>query len=805
MPAPAPIANSKPEIPNAEHLFTPARFALLLGVLILAAWPDVLFGSGSFVLRDFSVFGYPIAHYHRECFWRGELPLWNPLNNCGIPFLAQWNTMTLYPGSLCYLLLPLPWSLGIFMLLHLWLGGLGAYALARRWTNLNFAAALAGVAYAFHGLMQQSLMWPNNIAAFALFPWVLLTVESGIREGGRKLVVAALVGALQMLTGAPEVILFTWIIAGLLVFSFQFSIFSRASKAALATESSPLKTEHWILNTEHCSRFVGIAALATLLAAAQLLPFLDLLQHSQRDAGFGGSAWSLSTWGAAYLVAPTFQSSLSAPGLPFQSGQKWTASFYAGLPILALALVALRRGSPPRVWLLASVVVLGLASAMGENGWLYPALKQLMPLGAMRFPAKFVIPLTLVLPLLAALALRDLLAVPGQSPPADTAARRRLGVSVIVLLAISVALTVHGSTHPLPGVGAASQRLLLVGSAISAIALLLAVGAVLGLARAGTPARALLFGFGLLAVIAVDLKTHLPQLTPRVPPAIFHGNHPLVQPPDAPRLGGPRASITAQSLIELNRTLLPSLTDTLLLQRVSLCANLNLLDGIAKTDGFFSLQPRAQYEVEPHLLFGGATNSLPAPFADFLGVAHVTSPTNIFQWHHRPTALPLITAGQRPVFAAAGATLPALSSTNWNPAATVFFHPWDQTKLPTTKATTARIVSTHWTTHRIECEVETPAPTVVVLAQTFYHPWQATVNGHPTEILRANHAYQAVSVPAGRSTVRLAYVDRRFQLGVALSAIGLLVCGVLWWRVRPPPVGDDVRSLTLSPPEVGDS
>ncbi|MFA6544741.1 MAG: hypothetical protein WCS99_09970, partial [Limisphaerales bacterium] len=73
--------------------------------------------------------------------------------------------MTLYPGSLCYLLLPLPWSLGLFMLLHLWLGGLGAYAVARRWTGMNFAAAVAGVAYAFHGLMQQSLMWPNNIAA----------------------------------------------------------------------------------------------------------------------------------------------------------------------------------------------------------------------------------------------------------------------------------------------------------------------------------------------------------------------------------------------------------------------------------------------------------------------------------------------------------------------------------------------------------------------------------------------------------------------------------------------------------------
>ena len=103
----------------------------------------------------------------------------------------------------------------------------------------------------------------------------------------------------------------------------------------------------------------------------------------------------------------------------------------------------------------------------------------------------------------------------------------------------------------------------------------------------------------------------------------------------------------------------------------------------------------------------------------------------------------------------------------------------------TTNATTAKIVSTHWTARRTECEVDATAPTVVVIAQTFYHPWTATVNGQPTEILRANHAYQAVPVPAGRSTVRLEYVDRRFQLGVAFSALGLVACCVLWGRAEP--------------------
>jgi len=108
---------------NPDEWFTPTRFALLLGLLICATYPEVIIGTKTFFHRDFALFGYPLAAYHRECFWHCKLPLWTPLSYCGLPFLAQWNTMTLYPLSLFYLLLPLSWSLGVFCLGHLFLGG----------------------------------------------------------------------------------------------------------------------------------------------------------------------------------------------------------------------------------------------------------------------------------------------------------------------------------------------------------------------------------------------------------------------------------------------------------------------------------------------------------------------------------------------------------------------------------------------------------------------------------------------------------------------------------------------------------
>ncbi|HKS37639.1 MAG TPA: hypothetical protein VJW76_10650, partial [Verrucomicrobiae bacterium] len=79
----------------ADRWFSPGRFALVLAAFVVAAYPEVVLGIRTFVFRDFGYFGYPLAHYHCERFWQGEIPLWNPLSNCGLPFLAQWNTMTL--------------------------------------------------------------------------------------------------------------------------------------------------------------------------------------------------------------------------------------------------------------------------------------------------------------------------------------------------------------------------------------------------------------------------------------------------------------------------------------------------------------------------------------------------------------------------------------------------------------------------------------------------------------------------------------------------------------------------------------
>jgi len=52
--------------PAWTEWFTPRRFALILGLLIVANFASVLLGLQTFFLRDFGYFSYPLAQYQRE-------------------------------------------------------------------------------------------------------------------------------------------------------------------------------------------------------------------------------------------------------------------------------------------------------------------------------------------------------------------------------------------------------------------------------------------------------------------------------------------------------------------------------------------------------------------------------------------------------------------------------------------------------------------------------------------------------------------------------------------------------------------
>jgi hypothetical protein len=102
---------------------------------------------------------------------------------------------------------------------------------------------------------------------------------------------------------------------------------------------------------------------------------------------------------------------------------------------------------------------------------------------------------------------------------------------------------------------------------------------------------------------------------------------------------------------------------------------------------------------------------------------------------------------------------------------------------------------------RVEIRVETAAPGLLVVAETWMPGWAATVDGRPAPIFRGNHAQRVVPLPApGRHEVSLRYEPPGLARGLEISAIALLAWGVatLSWLARRLGLGFD-HGLGLIP------
>jgi hypothetical protein len=767
-----PLASAEP----ASRAFTgdwlsPRRFALLLALLILAQFPQVLLGLQTFVVRDYGFFAYPLAHFQQQCFWQGELPSWNPYNNCGVPFLAQWNTMPLYPPALIYLLLPLTWSLSFFCLVHIFIAGLGMYFLAYRWTSSQFAAAVAGVIFAFNGLTLNLLMWPSHIATLSWMPWVVLTAESAWQKGGRNLILAGLVGSLQMLAGGPETIFLTWLLLTVMWLG-QLAINLWGNRAVDGTVRLAML---W--------RFPLLVALITALCAAQLLPFIDLTVHSQRDVGYADSRWAMPAWGWVNFLVPMAFGKVWSMGVFFQYFQSWTSSYYLPIGGLLLAVLGAWTVRSRRTWLLAATAVIGLILAFGDRTFVFRWLRWMVPqLSMITNPVKFITLAIFAVPPLAAYALERM-----QVRPADTKGlRQRMILFAVIMLAMIAGILVCARLYPFPP----DDFSLTLRNGLERVGFLLSeVGLLIILQRSNEQTLQRLLPLAFLVVLWFDVLRHEPNQNPTVSPSVYEPGlvrtrlETLDKIPQ-PVLGQSRAMLTSASETGFTGFIVSDPKNNFLVKRLGYFCNCNLLDDVPKVNGFFSLYPSEASDIISVLY--GTTATYPR-LLDFLSVSEhseKTKPSESMGWSSRDTWLPEITTGQKPIFLDRPTVLSELSSTNFDPAHIVLLSPRDKPFVTVTNQTRARVVSSRFGLQQVDFVLEATEPSLAVVAQTYYHLWRATVDDKPARLLRANHAFQSVEVPAGLHRVRLRYRNDPFFIGAAITGFALCACALGWMRYR---------------------
>ena len=308
---------------------------------------------------DFSGQFVAFGAYQYERLTRGEIPLWNPYNNGGLPFIADTQAAVFYPPRWATIALSAVaggWtynSLQMEMTAHVLLYTLLMYAFLRRLTQGNelsrLAALAASVIIGYGGYTTGYP--PLQLAVLEAATWLPLTLI-GVLEATRRraldlrfIALAGFALGLSWMAGHPQT---SWFITYLAAAYLAYCCYRRRAG--------------WM---SFIRAFILLELVAIGVTAVTLFPGIEYLLHTSRE-GLGFVAK-----GNGFPYRDIFQ--FVYPGLVSQ----WSP-LYVGLPALFFAAVAIYcRARESRFWLLVAAVA--ILHSLGENSAFYHASYNLIP------------------------------------------------------------------------------------------------------------------------------------------------------------------------------------------------------------------------------------------------------------------------------------------------------------------------------------------------------------------------------------------------------------------------------------------
>lgn len=506
--------------------FLPA--AVAAGVLLVVALAnlDLLSGHATPSFRDLATTQRPARALAADL---GGASL-NPHASFGQPYRGNPNLVLAYPFPVA------PRWLGVHLLVHAVLGGLG-FLLFLRLLGRSPEAALAGaLAFSFSGYALSSTAFLNAATTLAWIPWLLSSVAAARREGGRAvrlaLLGAAASSALLAHAGEPALGLLGILLALAFAFAGPAGTRLRAAGALL-----------------------GGGLVAALAASPYLLEVLRATEASSRRLrGFSWAEFSAVGFHPLRLLETPFPFLFGDPSRVL-SGGFWGFAATQGNPpylaslsfgVLPLALAVTFALSPRRregrFWLAAA----GLAFLVSFLPWVpgaRAAYEAIPLLHSFRYPVKALLVATIALAVLASLAVERLL-LEGALPRW----RRRAGLLLFVLAGLTGLLAVAARALPSlpeglllslwdpawvsePGTVLAPVLARLPRQAAAGAALLLALGLLLARGAGDLRRRVLL-----LVALGAEGLGHARFHLPRAPSEWYDRPSPLVA--EAARIPG---------------------------------------------------------------------------------------------------------------------------------------------------------------------------------------------------------------------------------------------------------------------------
>ncbi len=700
--------------------------------------------QASLAKGDFSAQFVAFAGYQYQRLSQGEIPLWNPYNNGGLPFIGDTQAAVFYPPrwiTIALSSLAGGWSynaLQLEMTAHVLIYSLLMYLFLRRLTLRNrlspLAALLAAIVIAYGGYTGSYPPLQLAILEAAIwFPLACLGILEATRAGKLSYPYVALAGfalGLSWLAGHPQT---SW-----------FMTYGLCAYFAYRSYRQKIGWRAFLLG----GASFGLVAFG--VSAAALLPGIEYLLHTSR-AGLG-----FEQKGNGFPIQDIAQ--ILFPG----SVSLWSP-LYIGLPALFFIAVALgRNAGESRFWL--AVAATGLLLSFGANTPFYHLAYNLVP--GLRFfrgqeRAAFLVANSL------AIAVGLGLVAAGNWPNHFHRQRALLWWRRFAALIIAVAF---GAFVLWIGDPPRWDAFINIASRSAAILAL----SVLPLYAFVRQRHQSIAGIALIALITLDLFS-VSQDHPGTYDPIPHAGQLAIAPP-----------ALVQTVMNQAEASQPFRVDGFR----GLGGNFGSLYGLMDMRGISPLFLEGPYQIihrdyvnnplawelfaVKFVYSGSETLSVPSTV-----VAAGNDSEGTVYAHLLDDPRPFVhLVNHADVVDSDGFARALMDDPRYDPRSKVVLHSAPNLDLPNHQTTGTAIVKSYQE-EEIVIEVDSVDNAILTIAQPHYVGWTAQLNGRPVEILRAYGGLSAVEIPAGQVSLQLRYNPLSYAIGFVLSAIAWLSLALL--------------------------
>jgi hypothetical protein len=735
---------------------------------------DILFGN-KFFWDDIAEYYYPFTVFAARQLAHFQLPFWNPYTFSGMPYLADFQAQTFYPPHTFMALFlksngMLPSKLvETIIIAHFVLAQYAMYAFARSRSISSWGAIIAALSYGFCGSLAVRIIHPMIVYHLALFPLILLNFHKGIFEKKIKnTIFAGILLALAMISGHPQttsyVVLF---LAGYAIWNGIAMI--RAKE----------------LTGGAISGFALRALLPVLVAAGitaiQFLPAQELASLSERTkitydktqdnpklyASDGSMRLGqLFSTVVANVYGKVSQTDAKANNFYLPNVDEtgtdqhyyWDTAFYFGLAALCLGIFGLSLQWRTRFGgFILAMILFAILYGLGANGFLHRLMFSVPVLGSFRNPGRIMFYVGFGMCLCAGFGF-DALWKSAKNP--KTQLRLLIACAIPLLIAALAASGILQGFIDTPETAISSVE----KDGVTALLLVLAVGGAAFLTYRNILAPTVAGGI-LVLICVIDLNSAYSS---------FSGSkeNPADKFTLAPDMKQQFAIKPPNDIfrVEMRHK-----------RGAAMQRNQGVLDNIMLFEGY---NPILLQRRSPPAESGALVE-------DLLGIRYKLDVDTAHQqlaFVERPSYFNRAWMVYQPIVVPDEAVEKTMQAGGINYHNQVVIEQAPNLQIPKIPADSVRhsVQCLQYTNNEFTYKVSSEKAGILCFSEIWYPAWKATIDGNPTNVLRANYSLRALEVPAGEHTITMKYDSETFKTGAWVSVLSLLasIGAITFFRIK---------------------